>query len=287
MKNLMQLKAHKWLLAISLNWFIIVLVIFIAFRISNPILYILASIIVATRQHAVILLMHEGAHYTAMKNRKISDFLTGILTSYPLFFCYKSYRHHHLEHHRHLGTLKDPEIALKAQANKTFDSPYNFRKFVRLLIMDSLGLHIREIFIVAWDWRPRSKANFMIMAVYWAILSIVFYYFHLLSILGFWLLTICTFQWAIFRVRTISEHTGMLGTYRFKTNWLLKWLFFPHNTWAHYEHHKWPGVPYYNLPKLREVKDPEVPVITFTELMEKIAHGKPQEELEKMMKKNT
>jgi fatty acid desaturase len=28
----------------------------------------------------------------------------------------------------------------------------------------------------------------------------------------------------------------------------------PHNIWVHYEHHKYPGVPFYNLEKVRALE---------------------------------
>jgi fatty acid desaturase len=58
---------------------------------------------------------------------------------------------------------------------------------------------------------------------------------------------------------------GKETSHRFKPGLLSRFLFFPHNTFCHYEHHKWPQVPYYYLPKVREL-DKGKPVIAISGL---------------------
>ena len=58
----------------------------------------------------------------------------------------------------------------------------------------------------------------------------------------------------------MAEHFGELeydhllrSTRTVKTNFLECFLIAPHNVGYHIEHHLYPGVPYYNLPKLHEL----------------------------------
>jgi hypothetical protein len=72
--------------------------------------------------------------------------------------------------------------------------------------------------------------------------------------------------WAVFRLRIYIEHVGIPETHRVHLSLWQRVLFAPHNIWIHWEHHKHPFVPYYQLPHIR-VKYKDVPVLTFNELL--------------------
>jgi fatty acid desaturase len=83
-----------------------------------------------------------------------------------------------------------------------------------------------------------------------------------------WVWSIAAGFRAVFRVRTWTENVavpanGKETSHRFSAGWLTRFLFFPHNTYCHYEHHKWPQVRYYNLPALRGLDEakPETPFL--------------------------
>jgi fatty acid desaturase len=94
--------------------------------------------------------------------------------------------------------------------------------------------------------------------VLWTVSGVVLYEVSALWILGVWALSLFTSFWAVSRVRAFTEHvslswSGKETSHRFSAGYLTRFFFFPHNTWCHYEHHKWPQVPFYNLPKLRKL----------------------------------
>ena len=60
-----------------------------------------------------------------------------------------------------------------------------------------------------------------------------------------------TSYWATFRLRALSEHHGTAGTHHLDAGRLARAWFLPHNTWLHWEHHRHPRVPCWNLPALR------------------------------------
>jgi fatty acid desaturase len=93
---------------------------------------------------------------------------------------------------------------------------------------------------------------------FYIILFSVSVYFGAAWVFGLWCWSILTGFWAVFRIRTWFEHVGLEtagrhGSHRFHANGLMRFLFFPHNTHCHYEHHLYPQVPYSNLPKLRKL----------------------------------
>ncbi len=61
-------------------------------------------------------------------------------------------------------------------------------------------------------------------------------------------------------IRSVSEHFGDLaydheltGSRTVKTNAVERFFIAPHNVGYHLEHHLYPGIPYYNLPKLHQL----------------------------------
>ena len=71
------------------------------------------------------------------------------------------------------------------------------------------------------------------------------------------MLPLVTVVQAILRVRAILEHGAVVDTSSpltaARTNLpgpLLRWLLFPHHVNYHIEHHLFPAVPHYNLPRL-------------------------------------
>jgi len=74
-----------------------------------------------------------------------------------------------------------------------------------------------------------------------------------------WYFCLPTSFMMFFRVRLWLEHQGTDDTQRVALN---KWqgaLLAPHNAWHHWEHHKYPTIPYHRLPQARRrLKGPAV-----------------------------
>jgi fatty acid desaturase len=87
-----------------------------------------------------------------------------------------------------------------------------------------------------------------------------------LWILLIWYAASLTAFWAVFRLRMWTEHVGTRETYRVSVSWWQRALYLPHNTWYHYEHHRWPSIPYWNLPRARAL-DRSEPVIPLNKLL--------------------
>ena len=139
-----------------------------------------------------------------------------------------------------------------------------------LLGFGMMGL-INFIIVVFPHTRPSRIAGPLIL---WATFFSLTLWFGAAWVFGLWVWSIVGGFWAVFRVRTWTEHVGVPENgketcHRFAPGWLVRFLFLPHNTYCHYEHHKWPQIPYYNLNKLRAL-DRSKPVTPFAELFAEI-----------------
>src|SRR5262249_61139989 len=74
--------------------------------------FAVAIIILAGRQLALAVLMHEAAHGTLFRARWANEHLADWLCARPVWSDTARYRRHHLGHHAHTGTERDPDLGL-------------------------------------------------------------------------------------------------------------------------------------------------------------------------------
>ncbi|GAA3201965.1 fatty acid desaturase family protein [Nonomuraea roseoviolacea] len=70
--------------------------------------------------HYLMTYLHEGAHYNLAPDRETSDRLTNTFVGLFVGMNVKAYRKVHFEHHRYLGTTRDPERSYFAPLNLRF-----------------------------------------------------------------------------------------------------------------------------------------------------------------------
>jgi fatty acid desaturase len=95
---------------------------------------IVAVIVLGGRQLALAILMHEAAHRSLFRTRRLNLVLGEWLCAAPTWGSLERYRRHHLRHHAHTNTDADPDLGLIAPFPITRASLA--RKFAR----DLLGL---------------------------------------------------------------------------------------------------------------------------------------------------
>ncbi|HSJ02993.1 MAG TPA: fatty acid desaturase, partial [Verrucomicrobium sp.] len=226
------------------------------------------ALVIGARIQALGLLVHDATHRVAFKTKWLNELLGETLVAWPLFIVIeKGYRTWHFDHHRHLGTDHDPELD-SYRSDSPYDKPVTWRRVWRYFATDLLGLGVydlfkflKAIFPYKQPWRILGPVG--LYAAFFA----VCYFSNSLWVFYLWVWSIITGFWAVFRIRTWTEHVGVEPqgketSHRFSPGWdphspgvLGKFLFFPHNTYCHYEHHKYPQVPYYHLPALRKLEE--------------------------------
>lgn len=225
----------------------------------------------ARQQLGLAILMHDGAHRRFFRSVKLNDWACQFLCAGPLFFSMFSYLRNHLKHHQNPLAKDDPDLPLIG------GYPISKRSFARKLFRDAVGisyfkfiryfLHLarKQTAARATQVLPSSQtkapsivfASIVIMQI--LIFSLFLFWGHPLFYLVFWLLPAMTALQLLLRVRGIAEHAGFHQNIdqrlnaRTVINPVQTLIFAPHNVAYHLEHHAYPGVPCFNLPKLHRL----------------------------------
>jgi len=93
--------------AIAAEWVGIILAVVLSQRFLHPIFLPVVVVWIGARQHALAILMHDGAHYLLFKNRRLNAVVSELFLAWPLFITMRAYRGGHFAHHRHVNTEKD------------------------------------------------------------------------------------------------------------------------------------------------------------------------------------
>jgi fatty acid desaturase len=230
----------------------------------NPLTFLLAVLLIGSRQLGLAILMHDGAHGVLMRTRALNEWVSQWLCAYPVFTDTIPYRHYHLKHHRSTQQLDDPDLVLSAPF------PITKSSFRRKMIRDITGqtaFRQRRAQIKAALGQPaepfaarfatsRRKlggpvvANAVLLALLTAFGRPHYYPM-------FWILPLITWQQVITRIRNIAEHAvvpdnddvlrNARTTY---ASFLERALIAPYWVNYHVDHHMLMHVPCFNLPKL-------------------------------------
>lgn len=210
-------------------------------------LYLLA----AASLHGISLFTHEAVHGTLAKNRTLNDVL-GAICAWPVLQNYAAYKVLHLRHHNHLGAEGDP------------DHYHNYTRWTWMLFAMYWGrliagypAYIVAIPILAWRQgaaRDRFWISFEVLCVALLVTATLMSPLPRGLLLHAWLIPMLFIN-TLVNIRGMSQHTllehcndPILGTRSILTNRLT--AFFMCNENYHLEHHLYPGVPWYNLPRL-------------------------------------
>ncbi|QPH54994.1 fatty acid desaturase family protein [Pontivivens ytuae] len=242
----------------------------------NPLTFLLAVMLIGSRQLGLAILMHEAAHNALFRNRKVNEFAGRWLCGHPIMADMVAYRHYHLTHHRFTQTEKDPDLKLSAPFPTTRASL--IRKFVRDLTGQT-GVKQLVGQIVVWmqlagdhDAVEAAEAEEKMAQAFKGLsfgtsLAVNAGIIVALGLVGdwwwglaFWLLPLLTWLQLVLRLRNIAEH----GATEASDNPLQNvrttlagplWRLFVAPYWVNYhlEHHLVMHMPAYNLPKLHKL----------------------------------
>jgi fatty acid desaturase len=241
----------------------------------HPLPVAAAVLVIGTQQHAMFVLVHEASHYRLFSRRGLNEAigrLLGVATGISM--C--SYRVVHRLHHNNLYGADDPDIALhggyprgkvyllrKLAGDLTgLNAWKTYRYFFGNPAIDArTGAALRPLDDTAPSLRQAARRDrWMVVAFQLGVPALV-------GLLGgpqalaayvlLWLLPLVTVVQAILRVRAILEHGAVedksSAFTAARTNLaapLGRFLLFPHHVNYHVEHHLFPAVPHYHLPRL-------------------------------------
>jgi fatty acid desaturase len=252
------------LLCVAHAWVVIAAAMALYALWPNPLTFVVAVLVIGSRQLGLSILMHDGAHGVLMKTPSWNDPVSQWLCAFPVFVDTIPYRHYHLKHHRSTQQPDDPDLILSAPFPITKES------FRRKLIRDltgQTGYKLRKFQIaralgekdapfsarakVFWERMGRQIiVNLVLLGILTAFGKPHYY-------LMFWLLPMMTWQMAVTRLRNIAEHAMVpdnddvfRNARTTHASFIARIFLAPYWVNYHVDHHLLMYVPCFNLPKL-------------------------------------
>ncbi len=272
-KKFNELRPWRSSLDILGEWLLVILTFVIAIRYPHPVVIFICGILMARHQLAFAVFTHDGAHRRLFKSATLNDYIGQFVVGAPLLFSMFSYRHLHLKHHRAPLAPDDPDISL------TGGYPVSKASFARKMVRDLTGLSYFKFisYFIYLAGKPKAQLKKLTpeeaarvsksdrvpgWLVSVSIISVNFLIWFTLYMFGhgwfylLWIIPAMTVLQFLLRIRGIAEHAGyqpnenqMLNS-RTVINPFEAFFFAPHNVNYHIEHHVYPSIPYYNLPKV-------------------------------------
>jgi fatty acid desaturase len=230
----------------------------------NPATYVLAVMLIGTRQLGLAILEHEAAHGTLHPNPKLNDWLAEWLCGAAVGGSLKRYRPYHLTHHKYTEQPEDPDLVLSRPFPVTRGSIW--RKFMRDLSGQTFYKQRIAPFIarVKGERRHPPRVRDQPGRRFWIVNGVIVV---TTSALGYWwawpalwIVPMATWFPLVTRLRSMAEH-AMVNTQddpfthaRTTIANPLERLFIA-PFWVHYhcEHHCFMYVPCYNLEKTHKL----------------------------------
>ncbi|MCB1704905.1 MAG: fatty acid desaturase family protein [Halioglobus sp.] len=253
---------QAWRMVVG-NWLAIGLIFAAAAAWPNPLTIIAAVILLAGRQLALSVLMHDCGHRTLFRSARLNDIVGQWLCALPVMNDQPAYSRGHLEHHRKAGTPEDPDLP------NYRDYPVSRESFRRKVIRDLTGQ--TGLKLMAYIFRGASgvvssekRASALPFVQQ---LSVQLLLFLALAACGIgwtyllWVVAYMTVFMLVIRVRQIAEHAAVpdlydpdsrLNTRTVEAPWWQRMIFAPCGVNYHMEHHFMASVPCYKLRELRQ-----------------------------------
>lgn len=256
-------------------WLTIFAMLAMVYYLPNIFTIVIALIIIGGRQLCLAITMHEASHRTLFTSSKWNDHIGQWLASWPIFQDVYMYREHHLRHHRHNGTEKDPDLHLAS------GFPISKKKFWRNTRRDLTGVVgfkalIGSLLMLAGiinysvssyagvadrkNMNTGQKITAAIKGLSGAIFANILIFTLCLAIGSAWLYLLwigayLTTYMFYLRLRATAEHgltyepnnalTNARTTY---ANWLARLTIAPLHVNYHLEHHMLVAIPWHKLP---------------------------------------
>ena len=262
-KRLAQINTARAIGGLCLDWALIIAAIVVCERFRHPALYVLTIIFIGARQHALSVLGHDGVHYRLFNNRRCNDWFSNLLVFWPLLLTCEGFRYVHSAHHRYLGTERDIQAIAFGMTteegflNETWKYPKSTPRLLRNIVMvwqrdvwASLA-SLSKLHYFGWKYCCAFAAFLTASAVLLATAG------WLREALMYWLVARLTWFPIANHIRLICQHSGLRGpegaygeTRTTIPTFLERIFVLPRNITYHIEHHWYPAVPCYNLPRL-------------------------------------
>lgn len=253
-------RSSAWILASAALPFVYIAaaIVLVKSSLPLPITVLLAFLLIVAAQRAFLTLVHDASHKLYSKDRGWNDILADYLAAGFIGLFLRKYRKIHLAHHSANGSEDDPE-------HFGFEVVERAGGWGRFILRYAAGLelpyllgkyHVSQDRYLG-DHRVRSKTvdnprrfEKLSVLVAQAALAATFWAFGVWSLYLVWLYAAVTWSPLLSRLRFLAEHPGR-GKLTLSTegSWWERIYFAPYHFNFHLEHHLWPSVPPYRLPR--------------------------------------
>ncbi len=229
-------------------------------------------VLIAARQHALLVIMHDASHFLICRSKALNDLISDLLCSLPFGLATRSYRANHISHHEHLNTSDDPDLVRTvgpAGRPEEWLFPMPHRRLFRFFVQDLLGHSFIDVMNLLSELRRTGRASkqsrceyrrpALVMTGYYIAVAVLLYASHKpWLILYGWMVPMFVVLPLTLRLRALAEHFALPrkhilnGTRSVRPPWWERILIAPHNVSLHLEHHLFPYVPWFRLPELHK-----------------------------------
>jgi len=260
-RSLSKIDSVKFTAAVLIEVVTIALAVWVSETWWNPIVYLIAVVVIGSRINALGGLMHDAAHWRAYANRTIND-IVGEIIALPTSTSMAGYRNSHFAHHRELNSDNDPDWTRNIGLPE-FEFPKPRPTVIGYILQYLSGLKIYSAvsgFHKNAETRDipalinRARLIFFV-ALLIAAIALGFWK----QLLLYWVVPLLTVFLAIRYIRNVAEHYAVEHEHVLNesrtvlANPVELWLIAPWGLNYHLEHHLFPGIPCFRLAELHKI----------------------------------
>jgi fatty acid desaturase len=241
---------------------------------------VIALIVIGGRQLALSILMHDAAHRSLFRTRRLNLVIGQWLCAAPIWTSLARYREHHLQHHAHTNEAGDPDLALvapfpitRASLARKFARDLlgltGLKRVVALLAMDfGVLAYTASVTVERVDQHGRTALDVIVCGLrnFGPVLLTNVALWSLLRTTGhaelylLWIGAYLSSFSLVLRIRAMAEHActnattdPFFNTRTTHANFAARLTVAPHAVNYHLEHHLLPTVPLYSLARMHEL----------------------------------
>jgi fatty acid desaturase len=268
-KELSKLEPARSLAATAEEWLAIAAAIAVCTYFWHPVLYLIAVMVIGSRQHSLLILGHDASHYRYLPTRWQNDLFGNLFLMWPNFASIEAFRKFHGTHHQYTNLPADGNRHIW-QTHDAYGELAPDWVYPKTRLGLAMVLLRRALFLTGIFWIVRGLVGmFIIRAPRWMLAAQLAFYVSIAgaltvfeawsALLWYWLIPYCTWHIAAQYARLICEHSAVESdeeeyaiTRTTIPTWLESIFILPRNVGYHLEHHWYPSVPWYRLPELHQ-----------------------------------
>lgn len=224
----------------------------------NPVVYVLAVIMIGSRQRALMNLLHEASHKKLFRNRIMNDWIGRFFTSYPMGASFTAYQSTHFIHHGFLWDMeRDPKTQRYAMLGLVSPPSGAFTFFLHHILwpvlLGPVFYNVKSALSLKDERKDESPVRYAFIAL--LIIGVIVTH-QFMGFFLFWLIPFCTTFQIIRYWNEMAQHAGLqeYNAWMATRNWhsfpFFEWLVGSHSDdLYHLTHHLFPLIPHYRLAK--------------------------------------